>query len=952
MIYNKLTCSKGAFKQHNVLDTTLKYLTPDYFLLSSHSESYYSKKYVGNSNLNLKSKSRKISRVASVMLLSLGFLATALEVRAQPNTETSTLGQSTIVPNPNYLFGNSSASISTNAPIPPKMPQSPLVVSSNSGIIPPAPPPAPPIAPSMPDLVSDASSSEGGSNNRSALFESIRNFGKGVLRKVKREPKPKVVSSDGDLMSQLHNTLERRRSGISGEKKSAKPKKVVKQAPKLTEQDIARKKAENLARAATIREQNKKKWEEATKKNEEIARERRRAEAEAVKARLEQKRRERGVTTEHVVNGIDPALHHNIVSDLRSEIALLREQLKGLSSNLGMNTGAAEEPIYSKPKDTISIASSVTEYSEPWHDPDALIGEAFEDEFSTSKKQQRFEPSAPPLSAFSSLEELNITASNTLGAEEEKAIAILDEVLDDSSGYSSGCSRASSSLSDFGDASSLVSTDGYDTVYTSSNSEYSGDSSDEDDLPPQPSADELAALETQHIELEKLTEPVEREQLTEVSNTGEVDYVRATDVLEAASTAFSFTNQEMPEEVSNVADIKDITEELQDENTTSSVLEILDQKDKAEESLLQSVSPNLANIAVTESQEQQTSAEGTITSKDELLKKASMVASSKAQVRQASIIASSHIKHRIFAKDILAAAIAAGDENELDLSQILECSVWSSGAFGTSKQKMSNNTDGYSSKIAGGTIGADARFENDLLLGASFSKLRSNTQHSNQKETKKLDTYIASLYGSSPIKDNLTLGVIGSAGYSKGAKERSKLFSLETHLNYKIDLPQNITLIPNIGLKYEYERSKGYQEQLTSNMSIARTKKSYQAFSTEIGSRVIFAPIRLKEVGTSNVILSNTILTPTAHFSVERRIGSRGASNLYHFTSITNNEGSSKDIGASTLSINPQHQKTSINAGIGLIASHKNIKLELQYDHMRQKRFKSHQGVLKLKVRL
>ena len=250
-----------------------KYLTPDYFLPASCSESYYSKKYVGNSNLNLKSKSRKISRVASVMLLSLGFLATALEVRAQPNTASSTLGQSTIVPNPNYLFGNSSASISNNAPIPPKMPQSPLVVSSNSGIIAPAPPPAPPIAPSMPDLVSDASSSEGGSNNRSAFLESIRNYGKGVLRKVKKDPKPKVVSSDGgDLLSQLHNTLERRRNGVAGEDSSTKPKQVVKQATKLSEQEIARKKAENLAKAATIREQNKKQWEEAAKKNEEIAR--------------------------------------------------------------------------------------------------------------------------------------------------------------------------------------------------------------------------------------------------------------------------------------------------------------------------------------------------------------------------------------------------------------------------------------------------------------------------------------------------------------------------------------------------------------------------------------------------------------------------------------------------------------------------------------------------------
>ena len=190
-----------------------------------------------------------MTRVASAMLLSLSFLATALEVKAQPNTELSTLGQS-----------------STNAPIPPKMPAVSLVGSFNSAAAtPPAPSPAPPIAPSMSDLVDDANigtKAEG----RSALFESIRNFGKGVLRKVKKEPKPKVVSRDADFMSELHDTVVRKKSIKSGDKKNTKPKKVVKQAPKLTEQDIARKKAENLARSATIREQNKKQWEEAARK--------------------------------------------------------------------------------------------------------------------------------------------------------------------------------------------------------------------------------------------------------------------------------------------------------------------------------------------------------------------------------------------------------------------------------------------------------------------------------------------------------------------------------------------------------------------------------------------------------------------------------------------------------------------------------------------------------------
>ncbi|WP_141110526.1 hypothetical protein [Candidatus Rickettsia colombianensi] len=93
------------------------------------------------------------------------------------------------------------------------MPQSPPVTPIASAMIPlvPPAPPIPPIAPAMPDLVSDTSIG-GKSENRTALFESIRNFGKGVLRKVKKEPKPVVVSSDsGDLMSQLYDTLERRR---------------------------------------------------------------------------------------------------------------------------------------------------------------------------------------------------------------------------------------------------------------------------------------------------------------------------------------------------------------------------------------------------------------------------------------------------------------------------------------------------------------------------------------------------------------------------------------------------------------------------------------------------------------------------------------------------------------------------------------------------------------------
>ncbi|WP_395476866.1 autotransporter outer membrane beta-barrel domain-containing protein [Rickettsia endosymbiont of Pantilius tunicatus] len=453
-------------------------------------------------------------------------------------------------------------------------------------------------------------------------------------------------------------------------------------------------------------------------------------------------------------------------------------------------------------------------------------------------------------------------------------------------------------------------TDGYDTVYTSS-SEYFNDSGDEDDvpLPLPPTAEEL-------VELDKISE---------VSNP-EQTLVTPTDVKSS---------------------------EFQEDGITASDLETLDHVNE-EDSLSKEILTNSGTIAVTELQDQQTPADSTITSKEELLKKATIAAASHNQARNMSKISRNHIKHRIFAREVLTAAVAAGDD---DAEKASDYSIWSSGTLGSNKQKSKADSHGYSSKITGGTIGLELNLEHNALVGSSFSKFSSRVKHHDQDESSdvqtsgkstraKYDTQILSLYGLSPVSRNMSMSAIGAAGLSKCAKSHSKLLSLESHLNYKIALPQNITLIPHIGLRYEYEKAKCYQEQIASNLSVERSKKSYQALSGEIGSRAIFAPINLKD-STPRAIS----ITPTTHFSVERRIGSRGASSPYHLT-YQGSSGGSGEIGASTLSINPQHQKTSFNAGIGLIASHKNIKLELLYDHTRQKRFKAHQGMLKLKVSL
>ncbi|WP_017443558.1 hypothetical protein [Rickettsia gravesii] len=208
--------------------------------------------------------------------------------------------------------------------------------------------PAPPMALSQPDLLSDAGSSK--SDKKTALLQSIRDFGGKLfkLQKVKQEPKPVVVvSSNGDLMSQLPNMLEKRRKDIVGEKKNNKFKKSVKQVIVLTaeeqkarDNEISQKIAANKEKAATLRKQKEKEWAIKAKQIEaEVEIEKQRKAAEHAKAMREQKAKESGGNSSTVVAGIDPVLHNNIVADLRQEISSLKEQLtlKGNDNSEGIN---------------------------------------------------------------------------------------------------------------------------------------------------------------------------------------------------------------------------------------------------------------------------------------------------------------------------------------------------------------------------------------------------------------------------------------------------------------------------------------------------------------------------------------------------------------------------------------------------------------------------------------
>ncbi|HJD66698.1 MAG TPA: hypothetical protein LFV91_06735, partial [Rickettsia endosymbiont of Bembidion nr. Transversale] len=376
-------------------------------------------------------------------------LATSIEVQASPSIKLQ-IYEASSGKKQEATF----ESIHLSSALPDVVPTFPLpdLIPSNPPVTPPPPPPmpdivppvilpdvvpVPPMAPSMPDLLSDATPQI---KPKSGFIAAMKEIAKGnfKLKKVKKEPKPVVVSSDGgDLMSQLYDTLERRRSGISGEKKDNKFKQAAKQVIVLNaeeerarEAEIANKIAANKEKSATLRKQKEKEWAMKAKQIEaEVEIEKQRKAAEHAKAIREQKAKDRVGDGSMVIAGIDPILHNNMVADLRQEISSLKDQLTlkgnvtaGAINDLDLNGHA-------RSKRSLEDTRIVETKDQSTSTEDLIV---LEDRLYDKKLEN-------------------------WGVEEEEAIKKLDEVISTYSASDSGYDDEA--LEDSGDTSSIRSSD-------------------------------------------------------------------------------------------------------------------------------------------------------------------------------------------------------------------------------------------------------------------------------------------------------------------------------------------------------------------------------------------------------------------------------------------------------------------------------------------------------------
>lgn len=293
-------------------------------------------------------------------------------------------------------------------------------------------------------------------------------------------------------------------------------------------------------------------------------------------------------------------------------------------------------------------------------------------------------------------------------------------------------------------------------------------------------------------------------------------------------------------------------------------------------------------------------------------------------------------------------AVGAGDEEESRIKR----GLWMRGMYGTNNHGRVENMTGYRGTNKGATIGFDVEIDNNIL-GIAYSNVHSVFKFKNSKNNDKelIDSHVVSIYGQKELPRNFALQALVSASknfikdktiYSYGdtkirsnVKHRNHSYNAEALLNYNYLLQNKLVITPNIGLRYGKSRDGVYNETGINVQEIALTMKENNILSGIVGTKV---KVPLKDV------LKFNNLGLTFQGAVEHNFKEK-TQRINRVVKIFDNT-FKQDY------LIPKQPKTSYNLGTGIIGSIKNTTISLDYNYYLNKHYRSHQGIVKLKVNL
>ncbi|WP_341790343.1 autotransporter domain-containing protein [Rickettsia endosymbiont of Polydrusus tereticollis] len=197
------------------------------------------------------------------------------------------------------------------------------------------------------------------------------------------------------------------------------------------------------------------------------------------------------------------------------------------------------------------------------------------------------------------------------------------------------------------------------------------------------------------------------------------------------------------------------------------------------------------------------------------------------------------------------AAVGAGD---CDSNKVIY-GLWGSPYFGKATQKQQNNLMGYKLKSAGGSIGLDTAINDNIVLGAAYTKVDTKLNYQDAKigNNTKINTNMFSVYGlynfinnwfvegitsysRSIIKTNEVRNIINGTETAH-AKYRSYSYSGQVVGGYNY-LWNETTLSPMVGLRLAKMKDSGYHEFGTSFQNLTIKKRQYNKFEGIVGGEI------------------------------------------------------------------------------------------------------------------
>ncbi|WP_342270899.1 autotransporter outer membrane beta-barrel domain-containing protein [Candidatus Tisiphia endosymbiont of Parasteatoda lunata] len=295
-----------------------------------------------------------------------------------------------------------------------------------------------------------------------------------------------------------------------------------------------------------------------------------------------------------------------------------------------------------------------------------------------------------------------------------------------------------------------------------------------------------------------------------------------------------------------------------------------------------------------------------------------------------------------------ASAVGSSDDDTLRYG------VWGSPFYGTACQETYKGVSGYKAKSAGGIVGFDGLVNDNLLLGAAYSRINTQMSHQDKKFGDKTNgkTNIFSLYSLYNLTNNWFTEAIASYGITRvrnsegrliatnvkrnvtaletaAAKYKSISYSGQLLTGYNYIASEKLMITPTIGFRYSQFKDAGYTETGTKFQNLVVKKRSYNKFEGILGLRTA-ATLKANKV----------LLIPELHGYVNHDF--KGKAPIIDARLDGINEP------LPTKSVKPV--KTFFTVGTGFTAKYNMMECGIIYNVNIASKYIGHQGSLKVKV--